>query len=111
MEILRTSRTIDGQFISIEFSNDVYTVGTRWCILSKHTKIQEAIGFFEVLEFCEGDLPRLIPTLRKEMKRARGKIIGGAMSLTWHVLDCMEKRVQGLHPYYCGSKGSVIVWK
>lgn len=111
IEVLRSTFTADGQRLSLNYiqATSQYAVATPWQWLVKCEKLNDAIAAYEVLEFCEGDLKKQVPVLKKELGRVKkNSICGGAMARTNYILDCMERRSLGLRPVFTGSKGSVV---
>lgn len=116
-ETLRSSVTPDGQRVLLEFdaTRGTYRIATRWTWLSEFPTLAEAADVFEALEFCEGDLRHAARVLKAEASRLPRQMSKAmdpnALSRTWELINCLEKRLAGLRPMICGSKGSVTVWK
>ena len=112
MTTIRSGVTPDGQRVFIEQHSKQFRIGTRWAWLAKFDCIKDAVQAFEVIEFCEGDLCVCMKAIKAEMRRTNAsRVAGKAMAYTWYLLDCVERRLIGLRPVLCGSKGSIVEWR
>ena len=116
MEVLRGSFMQDGNKIELVFNADdrrPYRIGTRWIWLCSFESILDACDAFEVLELTSAPpTPTLGRAIRSEIVRtprvlssrrpAAGRVV--------YLLDSVEKRLSGLRPTRCGSKGAVERW-
>jgi len=115
METLRNSFTTDGQrvFLMFDESRGLYRLATRWAWLSSFDSIWDACDAFEAVEFMEGDLRHVSKISKSEISRVPRHRFGsrrGTMSRINYLINCIERRIAGLRPVICGSKGSVEKW-
>ena len=114
-ETLRSSFTVDGQrlFLIYDESKKLYRVATRWAWLVSFDNVRDACDAFDSIEFMEGDLRKAAKIVKNEMVRTSRNnfsYLNNAMARVNWLISCVERRLQGLRPVYCGSKGSVIKW-
>lgn len=112
-EILRSSWALDGVRIFLEFNTaqQKYVVATRWVILASFSKIHDAIVLFEAVEMGEETTKVFAKAIMREMVRTPSyRLVGSAHARIISILDGAEKRMLGLRPVSCGSKGGVIKW-
>lgn len=115
-EILRSSVTPDGQRVFLEFDNSTreYLLSTRWARLAKLGDIHDACVAFEALEFMEGDLRPVAKAIKADIRRVPNSAFGSkghiGMGRVNYLINCVERRLAGLRPVRCGSKGSVEKW-
>lgn len=113
-ETLRSSFNVDGTRIFLIFDDEkkLYRLATRWYWLTSFEKIHDACDGFEALELLSGDEKQLAKWLKSEIARTpRSRVAKpNAMSRIVGLMDDVEKRMLGLRPQVCGSKGSVINW-
>ncbi|HBP1602199.1 TPA: hypothetical protein L5U90_003302 [Pseudomonas aeruginosa] len=114
-ETLRSSYNCDGTrlFLIFDAKARLYRLATRWYWLSSFDSIWDACDAFEALELMEGNEQQLARTLKTEIKRVPRHVFGSArnrMGRINYLINSVERRVQGLRPVRCGSKGSVERW-
>ena len=118
-ETLRSSFTPDGQRVFLEFdgAKGVYRLATRWAWLVSFDNVWDACDAFEALEMAEGDLRAIAKVAKAEIIRVpRSRFVrvsgGGAMGTTRmnYLINSIERRLAGMRPVRCGSKGSVEKW-
>ena len=114
-ETLRSSVTCDGirVFLVYDTEKKYFRIGTRWYWLTNFESVWDACDAFEALQLMEGDEKQIMEALKVEIKRTpRGRYsfqrIG--MGRVNYLINCAEKRLQGLRPLSCGSKGAVVRW-
>jgi len=113
-EILRSGFTVDGQRVFLECDGKVFRIGTRWVWLAKFGSIWDACDAFEAIEMMDGNLDAIARLLKMEIARVPRHRFGckrNTMSRITYLTDCVGKRLSGLRPVYCGSKGSVVEWR
>lgn len=91
----------------------VFRVATRWCWLASFDCIWSACDAFEALELMEGDERDAARILKAEIKRVPRHHFGSGrntMGRLNYLINSAERRLQGLRPIRCGSKGSVERW-
>ena len=113
-ETLRSSVTPDGQRVFLEFDGSSYRIGTRWNWLARFDRIFDACDAFEAIEMMEGDLSKIAKVVKAEIQRVPRCQFGSkrnTMTRIVYLVNCVEKRIRGLRPAFCGSKGSVIDWR
>lgn len=111
--IIRSTYTPDGQRLEISEGESGFQIQTRWQRIGRpFDRITDAIAAFEVLEFCEGNLPKVYRrSVSVELRRTASWMVAGpAMARTWQVLGDTEKREAGLRPIACGSKSANVKW-
>lgn len=114
-ETLRSSFNCDGTrlFLIFDAHARLYRLATRWYWLSSFNSIWDACDAFEALELMEGNEQQLARTIKAEIKRVPRHVFGSArnrMGRINYLINSVERRVQGLRPVRCGSKGSVERW-
>ncbi len=114
-ETLRSSFNCDGTrlFLIFDTKARLYRLATRWYWLSSFDSIWDACDAFEALELMEGNEQQLARTLKTEIKRVPRHVFGCArngMGRINYLINSVERRMQGLRPVRCGSKGSVERW-
>jgi len=115
METLRSSVTPDGQRVFLVFDEDKsqYRLATRWIWLAGFDSVWDACDAFEALEMMEGDLRASSKEIKTEIARIPRHHFGflrNKATRISHLVTCAEKRINGLRPLSCGSKGSVTKW-
>lgn len=112
MTTIRSSFTPDGQRVTLEEVDGGFRVSTRWnWVTPTIARYEDAAEAFDVIEFCEGDLRKVAREVLHEMRRVpRAARTGSPMQQIMMLLTNAEKRISGLRPRICGSKGSVVVW-
>lgn len=113
-EILRSSYTQEGErfFLVYDPIKAVFRIGTRWQWLVGFESIWDACDAFETLELAEGDQKALAGLIKKEVRRVPRHhfIQRGSMGRINYLINSVERRMQGLRPQRCGSKGAVERW-
>lgn len=113
-EILRSSYTQEGErfFLVYDPIKAVFRIGTRWQWLVGFESIWDACDAFETLELAEGDQKALAGLIKKEVRRVPRHhfIHRGSMGRINYLINSVERRMQGLRPQRCGSKGAVERW-
>lgn len=116
METLRTSFMQDGNKIELVFdaSRDLYRVGTRWIWLASFDSVYDACDAFEALEMVDApataELGKLIRTEIKRVPRHHFGHSCNTHSRIVYLMNSVERRLAGLRPQRCGSKGAVERW-
>lgn len=115
METLRSGFTPDGQCVFLFFDavRNTYRIATRWQWLGRFDSIWDACDAFEAVELMEGDLKKASKLAKIEIKRVPRHVFGSnrsAMTRINYLLNGIERRLAGLRPVICGSKGSVEKW-
>ena len=114
METLRSSVTPDGQRVFLVFDEDKsqYRLATRWIWLAGFDSVWDACDAFEALEMMEGDLRASSKKIKTEIARIprHFDLLRNKATRISHLVTCAEKRINGLRPLSCGSKGSVTKW-
>jgi hypothetical protein len=114
-ETLRSSFTCDGVriFLIHDAPTKTFRIGTRWYWLNSFESVWDACDAFEALQLMEGDEKLILRALKTEIMRnprTRYSFHRIGMERVNYLISCAEKRLQGLRPVSCGSKGSVIRW-
>lgn len=116
-ETLRSGFTIDGQRVFLEFdgAKGIYRLATRWAWLASFDNVWDACDAFEALEMMEGDLRAIAKTTKAEIIRVPRSTFApvngsGVMGRVNYLINSIERRLAGLRPVRCGSKGSVEKW-
>ena len=115
LETLRSSYTCGGDrlFLFFDAKARLYRLATRWCWLSSFDSVWDACDAFEALELIEGNEQQIARILKAEIKRVPRYTFGSARSTMGrlnYLINSAERRLQGLRPIRCGSKGSVEHW-
>lgn len=115
METLRTSFMQDGNKIELVFDAErrLYRIGTRWFWLCKFDSVYDACDAFEALELADAPATTgLGKIVRSEIARVpRHHFIRPAsMGRITYLLNSIERRLAGLRPQRCGSKGAIERW-
>lgn len=113
-EVLRSSFNVDGTriFMIYDSEKQKYRLATRWYWLTSFETIHQACDAFEALELLSGDEKSLAKWLKVEVLRnPRSREANpNAMSRINGLISNVERRISGLRPQICGSKGSVVHW-
>jgi hypothetical protein len=114
-EILRSSFTCEGTRVFLIHDQDkgLYRLATRWVWLTAFESVWDACDAFEALELMAGDERVIAQVLKVEIKRVPRHTFGklrNSMKRINYVINSAERRLQGLRPQRCGSKGSVEQW-
>lgn len=115
-EILRSSFMLDGTRIYLIFDAEkqTYRLATRWYWLASFGDVYAACDAFEALEMIDSQAHREISKfLKVENYRVPRCEFGQARnthSRIMYLVNCVERRLAGLRPQRCGSKGSVERW-
>lgn len=113
-EILRSSWALDGTRIFLEFDSEKqkYMVVTRWVVLASFDNVHDAIEAFEVVEMSDDATKGFAQAAKLEMKRTpRHQFLGSGHARIIFILGGAAKRMNGLRPVSCGSKGSITKWQ
>ncbi|HDS1721606.1 hypothetical protein NPS53_08850 [Pseudomonas putida] len=113
-EILRSSFTQDGIrfFLVFDAEKTTFRIGTRWHWLESFDSVWDACDAFEAMELADGDHIKLGRLIKKEISRVpRIRFVQrGGMGRINYLINSIERRLQGLRPQRCGSKGAVERW-
>lgn len=114
-ETLRSSFTCGGVrvFLIYDAKTRVHRLATRWYWLASFESIWDACDAFEALELMEGDDRQISRILKSEIKRVPRYEFGAnrnKMGRINYLINSAERRLQGLRPTRCGSKGAVERW-
>jgi hypothetical protein len=114
-ETLRSSFTCEGVRIFLLFDAHarLYRLATRWYWLTSFGSIWDACDAFDALQLMEGDDRQICRILKSEIKRVPRHHFGLArnkMGRINYLINSAERRLQGLRPIRCGSKGAVEHW-
>lgn len=115
-ETLRSSFMQDGTRIYLIFDADKhkYRLATRWYWLAAFDDVHAACDAFEALELIEAASPRdAAKFLKLETYRVPRCEFGQARNThrrIMYLVSCVERRLAGLRPQRCGSKGSIERW-
>ena len=112
-ETLRSGFTPDGQKVFLIFDGQHYRLATRWIWLAGFDSVWDACDAFEALEMMEGDLRQAAKAIRGEISRVPRHQFGSkrnSMGRTNYLINCAIKRLAGLRPVTCGSKGAITKW-
>ncbi len=116
METLRTSFMQDGNKIELIFdaAHDVYRIGTRWFWLAKFKSVYDACDAFEALELTKAPATTRIGRIfQAEIRRVPRHRFGSnrnTHSRIIYLVNSVERRLAGLQPQRCGSKGAIERW-
>ncbi len=115
METIRSGFTPDGQrvFLFFDTQRNLYRLATRWAWLASFDNVWDACDSFEAVELMEGDLRRVAKTAKLEIIRVPRHMFGknrSAMTRINYLINCIERRLDGLRPIICGRKGAVEKW-
>ena len=114
-EVLRNSFTCEGTrvFLVHDPEKGLYRLGTRWIWLTAFESVWDACDAFDALELMTGDEREIARILKAEIKRVPRHSFGKmrrSMKRINYLVNSAERRMQGLRPQRCGSKGSVERW-
>lgn len=113
-ETLRSSYTQDGTrfFLVFDANRATFRIGTRWHWLASFDSVWDACDAFEAMELVDGDLIELGRLIKKEIRRVpRYRFFRpGGMGRINYLVNSVDRRLQGLRPQRCGSKGAVERW-
>ncbi|MGF6996743.1 hypothetical protein [Paraburkholderia sp. GAS32] len=122
VETLRSSFTAAGTRVFMVFDparaaahKPAYRLATRWRWLAAFSDVWAAGDAFEALEMsdCAGQEHLFGKWAMSETRRVPRHHFGNQRN-TWarvrYLLNSVERRMQGLRPQRCGSKGSVERW-
>jgi hypothetical protein len=120
VETLRSSFTAAGTRVFLTYDpakaqDKPYRLATRWRWLASFEQIQDACDAFEALELsdCEGREHDFAKWAVREIRRVPRHMFGpqrSTMKRINYLINSVERRMQGLRPQRCGSKGSVERW-
>jgi hypothetical protein len=120
VEILRSSFTAAGTRVFLVYDSaraqdKPYRLATRWRWLASFDDVYAGTDAFEALELsdCEGREHEFATWAKRETVRVPGHRFGpqrGTMKRINYLINSVERRMQGLRPQRCGSKGSVERW-
>ena len=115
METIRSGFTTDGQrvFILFETERRLYMVATRWQWLASFDNVWDACDAFEAIEMMEGNLRVAAKFAKSEICRMPRREFGrqrATMARINYLINSIERRISGLRPIRCGSKGAVEKW-
>lgn len=113
-ESLRSSYTQEGTriFLVYDAGKTQFRIATRWYWLVSFDSIWDACDAFEAMELAEGDQKVVAQLIKIEIRRVpRHQFVRrGSMGRINYLINSVERRMQGLRPQRCGSKGSVERW-
>lgn len=114
-ETLRSSFTCEGVrvFLIYDAQTRAYRLATRWYWLASFETVWDACDAFEALQLMEGDDQQICRILKSEIKRVPRYVFGSnrnKMGRINYLINSAERRLRGLRPIRCGSKGSVERW-
>ncbi|WHS57610.1 MULTISPECIES: hypothetical protein [Pseudomonas] len=113
-EIIRSSFTLSGVRIFLVYDNSrcLFKLATRWYWLSSFDSVWDGCDAFEALELLDGDDRVLGAFIKREIKRVpRYRFANpNSMGRISYLTRSVERRMQGLKPQRCGSKGAVERW-
>jgi hypothetical protein len=113
-EVLRSSFTAGGTrvFLVYRVDRNEYRLGTRWYWLTSFDNVWDACDAFEALELTDGDEREIARLAKKEIIRVpRTRFAHRAsMQRINYLVNSIERRLAGLRPQRCGSKGAVERW-
>lgn len=113
-DILRSSYAQDGSKIILMFDavKSQYRIATRWTWVVGFESIWDACDAFEALELLDDGPQGLGRLLKAEIKRMpRHRFVRRcSMGRINYLINSVERRLQGLRPQRCGSKGGVERW-
>lgn len=114
LEILRSAYTQDGSkiFLTYDAYKKQYRIATRWCWIVGFESIWDACDAFEALELIEGEQQAVGRLLKLEIQRVPRHhfVQRSSMGRLNYLINSVERRLQGLRPQRCGSKGSIERW-
>jgi hypothetical protein len=120
VEKLRSSFTAAGTRVFLIYDpakaqDKPYRLATRWRWLASFEQLQDACDAFEALELsdCEGREHDFSKWAVREIRRVPRHLFGpqrSTMTRINYLINSIERRMQGLRPQRCGSKGSVERW-
>jgi hypothetical protein len=112
--IIRSSFALDGTriFLIHDDSKSVFRIATRWSWLATFQTVWDGCDAFEALELLEGDLRSISRLLRTEINRVPRWVFihRNRMGRINYLINSAERRLQGLRPQRCGTKGGVEKW-
>lgn len=113
-EIIRSSFTLSGVRIFLVYDNSrrLFKLATRWYWLCSFDSVWDGCDAFEALELLDGDDRVLGAFIKREIKRVpRYRFANpNSMGRISYLTRSVERRMQGLKPQRCGSKGAVERW-
>lgn len=114
-EVLRSSFSCDGTrvFLIHDADKGLYRLATRWSWLTAFESVWDACDAFEALELMTGDEREIAKILKTEIKRVPRHTFGkmrNSIKRINYLINSAERRMAGLRPQRCGSKGSVERW-
>ena len=114
-EILRSSYTCQGMpiFLIFDEKKSLYRLATRWYWLTAFDNVYDACDAFEAIGLMEGDEKHIAKILKTEIKRVPRYKFGLArntMGRINYLINSAERRLAGLRPVLCGSKGAIEKW-
>lgn len=120
VETLRSSFTAGGTRIFMIYDpakgqDKPYRLATRWRWLASFADVWDAGDAFEALELsdCSGKEREFAKWAAREIRRVPRHHFGNGRnthSRIRYLLNGVERRMQGLRPQRCGSKGSAERW-
>lgn len=113
-EIIRSSFSPSGVriFLIYDCHRRLFRLATRWYWLCAFDSVWDGCDAFEALELLDGDDRELAALIKREIKRVpRYRFANpNSMGRIFYLTRSVERRVQGLKPQRCGSKGAVERW-
>jgi len=113
-DVLRSSFTCSGTRIMLVYDEVKlqYRLCTRWRWLTQFDNIWDACDAFEALEMSDGQEKDFARWCKREIARVpRTRFVRPSwMGRISYLVSSVERRLVGLRPVRCGSKGSVERW-
>lgn len=116
-ETLRTGFMLDGNrlYLIYDRARRKYRLGTRWVWLASFEGVKDACDAFEALELIDASNHQalgaaLVQEIRRTPRTSFGHVGSNRMGRISYLVESVEKRLLGLRPQRCGTKGSVERW-